>query len=233
MLQRGGDAVPKMTRNSGDLNQGKDVVAAPKASGGLREQNKLSKLRNIKLAAKELFCEKSFDDATTREIAIRAGVGMGTLFLYAENKRDLLFLISNDDLHQITRQTEQATSRSGTCFDNFIFAFKQHYQYFGQHPELSRSMLREMTFYDSGKLALEFQAIRSRMLKRLATFAEMGQANGELRADTDPGLIAWVVFSIYQVELRRWLLSPKPDVAAGVRKLKQSLALFFEGVNRK
>ena len=63
---------------------------------GLRERNKLDKLRRIKKAARELFIARGFDDTTTREIAARAGVGMGTVFLYADNKRDLLFLTAND-----------------------------------------------------------------------------------------------------------------------------------------
>ena len=61
-----------------------------------RERNKLDKLRRIKAAARELFLEQGYDNATTREIARRADVGLGTLFSYASDKRDLLFLIYND-----------------------------------------------------------------------------------------------------------------------------------------
>ncbi len=49
----------------------------------LRESNKLQKLRRIKSAAAALFTEKGFDAATTRDIARRARVAKGTLFLYA------------------------------------------------------------------------------------------------------------------------------------------------------
>ncbi len=45
-----------------------------------------------------MFIAKGFDDTTTREIAQRASVGIGTLFIYADNKRDLLFLVANDEL---------------------------------------------------------------------------------------------------------------------------------------
>ena len=40
-------------------------------ASGLRERNKLDKLRRIKEAASELFVRKGFDDTTTREIASR------------------------------------------------------------------------------------------------------------------------------------------------------------------
>src|SRR5215510_7252691 len=67
-----------------------------------RERNKLDKLRRIKSAARELFLEQGYDNATTREIAGRADVGLGTLFSYASDKRDLLFLIYNDIQEELT-----------------------------------------------------------------------------------------------------------------------------------
>ena len=63
---------------------------------GLRERNKLEKIQRIKAAATKLFSEKGFDEATTRDIAKRAHVGKGTLFLYAKDKRDLVLLLYKD-----------------------------------------------------------------------------------------------------------------------------------------
>ena len=75
---------------------------------GLRERNKLDKLRRIKEAASELFIRKGYDDTTTREIAVRAGVGLGTIFVYAATKRDLLFLLANDGLQQVVEMFHAA-----------------------------------------------------------------------------------------------------------------------------
>ena len=83
-----------------------DATFAP--TDGLRARNKLDKLRRIKDAAQRLFIAKGFDDTTMREIAVRAGVGLGTIFLYAKDKRDLLFLTINEPLQHITQQAEGA-----------------------------------------------------------------------------------------------------------------------------
>ena len=64
----------------------------------VRERNRRDKLQRITAAARALFVEKGFDETTTREIARRADVALGTLFLYATDKRDLLFLICTDEL---------------------------------------------------------------------------------------------------------------------------------------
>ena len=88
----------------------------PAKAFGLRERNKLDKLRRIKDAATELFMQKGFDDTTTRAIALRADVGLGTVFLYAPTKRDLLFLIINEELQAVVDRA------SGLCAEIAIDA---------------------------------------------------------------------------------------------------------------
>ena len=66
----------------------------------LRELNKADKQQRIQEAARYLFSTQGFDATSTREIAERARVGLATLFLYAADKRDLLFLAGNDDLER-------------------------------------------------------------------------------------------------------------------------------------
>ena len=82
---------------------------------GLREQNKLDKRERIRAAAAELFKRHGYGAATMRQIAQRAHVGLGTLFNYAEDKRDLVFLIFNVELaaiiEQITLATDMSTAR--------------------------------------------------------------------------------------------------------------------------
>ena len=62
---------------------------------GRRERNKQQKLDRIVAAAAELFAERGVDEVTTAEIAERADIGTGTLFLYAKNKGELLLLVQN------------------------------------------------------------------------------------------------------------------------------------------
>src|SRR5438093_2985297 len=81
-----------------------DPESSPSTSGdsaaptlGLREKHKIDKLRRIRSSARKVFLEKGFDAATTREVAEIAEVSHATVFLYAKDKRDLLFLVFNDD----------------------------------------------------------------------------------------------------------------------------------------
>lgn len=62
---------------------------------GRRERNKRDKLERITAAARELFAARGVDDVTTQEVADRADIGTGTLFLYARTKGELLLLVQN------------------------------------------------------------------------------------------------------------------------------------------
>src|SRR5690348_2549407 len=70
----------------------------PVTSLGPRARGKLDKRERIRQAATELFLERGYDAATTKEIAERAGIATGTLFLYARDKADLLCLVMHDRL---------------------------------------------------------------------------------------------------------------------------------------
>lgn len=62
---------------------------------GRRERNKQAKLERITAAARELFAEHGVDEVTTQQIADKADIGTGTLFLYAKSKGELLLLVQN------------------------------------------------------------------------------------------------------------------------------------------
>ena len=62
---------------------------------GRRERNKQNKLERITAAARELFAEHGVDEVTTQQIADKADIGAGTLFLYAKTKGELLLLVQN------------------------------------------------------------------------------------------------------------------------------------------
>ena len=200
---------------------------------GLRERNKLDKLKRIKQAALELFVENGFDDTTIREIAAGAAVGMGTVFLYADNKRDLLFLIANDELAAIADEAAAGFRADGAVLTNLMKTFRPHYAYFSQRPRLSRDMLREMMFYESGKQASRFQQTRERLVDLMTDIFVAGQRRGEIVQAQQPTLIAWVAFSIYQVELRRWLSADNPDVTLGAKRLEKALSLLLNGVRER
>src|SRR3984893_19436051 len=86
---------------------------------GLREQNKVEKSERIRVAARELFSKHGYESATLRQIAKRAHVGLGTVFNYAQDKRDLVFLIFNEELAAVTDRALKAGQSHHSLLDQF------------------------------------------------------------------------------------------------------------------
>jgi AcrR family transcriptional regulator len=198
---------------------------------GLRERNKLDKLRRIKDAASELFIRKGYDDTTTREIAVRAGVGLGTIFVYAATKRDLLFLIVNDDLQRVVEQAAATVRPERPMLDNLLRTFQLHYRYFAQEPALSRLALREMSFYATGPEAKKFLKTRERLVALITEIVRIAIDRQAISSTESPSLIAQVIFSIYNVEIRHWLTSDRLDIARGIAQLRRQLVLLMNGLS--
>jgi AcrR family transcriptional regulator len=198
---------------------------------GLRERNKLDKLRRIKEAASELFIRKGYDDTTTREIAVRAGVGLGTIFVYAATKRDLLFLLVNDDLQDVVEKATAGVRPVRPMLDNLLRVFQWHYRYFAQEPQLSRLVLREMSFYDTGPEAKKYLKTRERLIALITDIVRIAFEQKAIASTERPELIAWVIFSIYQIEVRHWLSSEELNLRRGLNALRRQLVLLMNGLS--
>jgi AcrR family transcriptional regulator len=207
--------------------------AGAKARLGRREFNKNDKLRRIKEAAREYFRTRDFDRATTREIAERAGVALGTLFTYATDKRDLLFLAVNEDLDDIVRKATEDNRPDAPLVDNFLAVFGLFYRYYAQQPHLARLILREMIFYESGEQARLFLASRARLIALCEQIVRQAVGRGEIKSDEAPEFIGWLVFSVYGAEVRRWLWIGKPNLRAGMARLRRALELFTSGLKSR
>jgi len=202
---------------------------APVADG-LRARNKQDKLRRIRAAAESLFIAKGFDDTTMREIAVRAGVGLGTIFLYASNKRDLLFLIINEALERVTERAEAAIDGQAPLIGNLLTVSKLHYEFFGNQPARSRLVLREMVFYDSGAQAAPFRKTRERVIQLFGRIVDQAAAAGEIARPGDPLFVGWTLFCIFQVELRRWLSRETMQLRSGIAELERAFELLVNGL---
>jgi AcrR family transcriptional regulator len=200
------------------------------AASGLRERNKLDKLRRIKTAAKELFTERGFERATTRAIARRAKVGLGTLFNYADDKRDLVFLIFIEELDRITDRAFGAIDPRRPLLEQLVAAFGFFYREFGANPTLSRILLQELTFYSRGRLAADFQRSRRRTVGFIARRVAQAQHAGRVRIGVDPDWVALSIFFLYAGAVRWWIAAESPNPRAGVASLRKLLELHIAGL---
>jgi len=197
---------------------------------GLREQNKAEKRQRIRAAARELFSKHGYDSATLRQIARRAHVGLGTLFNYAKDKRDLVFLIFNEELAAVTDKALRAAESHHDLLDQLMDIYKPHYEYFSRHPALSRILLQELTFYSEGKQAAAFQEIRGRLISGIEKAVRIAQEERRILSDENSGIVALQIFFISSGAIRWWIAGSKPNPRKGLTELRRLLELQLYGL---
>ena len=115
---------------------------------GRRERNKQDKLGRIIAAAGELFARHGVDEVTTQQIADKADIGTGTLFLYAKTKGELLLLVQNVHYAEaLERGRADAESVPGVL-DAVLAIVRPIVECNRAQIDNGRTYLREMVFGD-------------------------------------------------------------------------------------
>lgn len=115
---------------------------------GRRERNKQAKLERITAAARELFAEHGVDDVTTQQIAEKADIGTGTLFLYAKTKGELLLLVQNSGYADALQEGKAAAERIPDVLDAVMAIIRPVVECNRIQVDNGRTYLRELVFGD-------------------------------------------------------------------------------------
>ena len=81
----------------------------------LRQEQRAARRELILSAARDLFAEKDFRSVTAREIARRAGVSPGTLYLYYKTLDELFLDIFFAGAQEITERLDRELNLEGGC----------------------------------------------------------------------------------------------------------------------
>jgi AcrR family transcriptional regulator len=214
-----------------------DNLVASQNRIGRRERGKLDKRRRICEATRDVFCRKGYEAATTREIAERADVAIGTLFAYARDKRELLMMVINNDREALPPVPPADPQTAPDTLTALIGFFEPRYRYWAREPELSRLAVQQTVDYslvrDPGPELARFEKGRQGLINQLAEFFHREQREGRVVTDQSPSTIAWLFMTLYQGQVRKWLRAQKPDVVGGLKELRALFALALTGVDRK
>ena len=116
---------------------------------GRRERNKQAKLERITAAARELFAEHGVDEVTTQQIAEKADIGTGTLFLYAKTKGELLLLVQNSGYIDALEEGSAAAQSIPDALDAVMAIIRPIVECNRIQVDNGRTYLRELVFGDA------------------------------------------------------------------------------------
>jgi AcrR family transcriptional regulator len=194
-----------------------------------RERARQAKRERIARAAAELFHERGFDATTTEQIAERADVAKGTLFLYARTKARLLLLVYEAEIGDVVAEALRDIRPEAPIVDTLVGLFSSFFQLYERDTELARRFVQELVLAtpdEDGQVISTTAAF----LGRLAALIQGWQASGRVAADVDAFLAARTTFALYYAALLGWLSGQIPSAAARDDLLARSFALHWRGL---
>lgn len=167
-----------------------------------------AKRESIARAAAELFAARPYHEVRQEDIAERAGVGKGTLYVYFRSKEDLYLALAREGfVALVARVRDRLSACRGGCRERLSMIFGELTGFASSFPELHAVMRTQaLGPADPGVLAA-----REELAGIIEGVVREGVADGEAR-DESPGLTARIVLAF----ARGLALLPVEGEIAGV-----------------
>lgn len=205
---------------------------APPPTPPTRVEQKLATRERIRQAAWELFTTVGYDDTTTRQVANRAGVAAGTIFVHAADKPDLLFLVMHDRLSQaVEAQMATLPSPAHGLLPRLLHVFSGLFRMYGEHPALSAAFVRVLPGASTARPnGQQVDALTFGFIHRLSMLVREAQERGEVARDLEPPMVAQQIFALYFFSLLSWIGGYQSIDLALDPGLRSQLQLLHRGL---
>jgi TetR/AcrR family fatty acid metabolism transcriptional regulator len=175
----------------------------------------MDRRRELLDAAARVFARKGFHSSRVGDIAEEAGVAHGLLYHYFRSKEEVLETIFRETWGVLVVET-QRIEESGAPLREQLRRFAHFY--LGSWlvmPEAIRVLVREIgRSPDVGGRVDEIRAV----FLVLTRMIDAAKSRGEVRADCDPVLAAWIVYGSLEEILTGWVLGQLPGEAEDVER---------------
>lgn len=121
----------------------------PKTFDAIRTEEKEARRRNIVAIAENLLAEKGLSQVTIRNVARRAGLSTGAIYMYFRNKEEIfvhLLLNRMEELGRAFEKTRGASFRDALW--NMAQAHRDYYLGFGKYVDVFRYLAARETYQE-------------------------------------------------------------------------------------
>ena len=166
------------------------------------------KRQRILEAATHVFARKGYFAARVSDIAKKAGVADGTIYLYFRNKEDILVRLFDQVMSEHVEEAREAVRVLPSAPERLLAVAERHLAVLGENRDLAAVFQVELRH--STRFMERFTASWLRdYFALLDEVLEGGQRDGSLRTDVNRKLAAKVLFGALDETVTSWLLSEK------------------------
>ncbi len=134
--------------------------------GKRRQKIREETRRIIQNTAYALFEEKGYEKTTMRELASKAGVGLGTIFQHFPDKPSLLIATFEEDLGEMVEEGLLSLPQKASIKDQLLHIVRPVLAFYAKRPRLARVLIKQ-AFFLEGKARQKLDALEVNLSQKL------------------------------------------------------------------
>jgi TetR/AcrR family fatty acid metabolism transcriptional regulator len=182
------------------------------------------KRRRILRAAITVFARKGYHASKVSDVATEAGVAYGLVYHYFGSKEQLLDTIFRRTWTNMLEAVEEVEREDASAREQIRAIAHIVLGAWPLDPDLIRVLIREVA--RGPQLEQEIGEI-GRAFDALERVVARGQEKGELRADVEPRLAAWILYGTLEEILTGWVFGKHTATAEDVERAQESVVVIL------
>lgn len=157
--------------------------------------------RRLLEAAEVVFAEQGYHEASIVKITERAGIGLGTFYLYFDSKQSIFEALVIDLNRRVRHSMSEAMEGASSRVEAERAGFAGFFRFTAEHPALYR-VVREAEFVSPEVLRLHY----TRIVEGYEAGLRDAQDVGDVDPALDPAITAWALMGMGELIGMRFLL---------------------------
>ena len=210
--------------------------------GTRRKQAKEETRRIILETAYSLFEELGYEKATMRELASRAGVGIGTIFQHFRNKPALLVATFDEEMRPVVENAVSSIPPIGLTFkfylskdlmkDQLRHLIRHVFEFYGCRVQLSRILIKEIIFME-GAGAERIKKLENEYIGIMAGIFTAAADRGEIKNTVNIPDAVNAFWAYYSHVLLEGLNLPSFDIELQLQKMDRLIDQLLTGIGEE
>lgn len=168
----------------------------------------VDKRKEILASAIDVFARKGYSKANIKEIADKAGVATGTVYLYFQNKDDLLLQSMKSMMDVNLEKIKQKVAEIEPAIDRLFMFFYHHVEIFTHKPSMARFLVVEVRqceeFYKRYPSYNPYHDYADYIIDVVKQAIDQGTT-----LPFNPQTVAYLILGAMDAVLTNWLINPE------------------------
>lgn len=157
--------------------------------------------RRILEAAEEVFAELGYHEASIVKLTERAGVALGTFYLYFDSKKTVFEALVLDLNSRVRQSMSEAMAGAADRVEAERLGFQGFFRFTAEHPALYR-VVREAELVSPEVMHTHYQ----RIVEGYTAGLTDAQQRGDIDPHLDPAVAAWALMGMGELIGMRYIL---------------------------